>query len=265
MKKFIVAGSRDYLESGVNCLVAHGYEPYIVLDRTKNPDDKIESYLDVIRKDSIELLICLAYPDILPKAVLENFSCGCINLHMGLPRYRGRHPLNWMLIDGVAEIPLSIHYMEEGIDTGDIIVETSIPVDRDETYLSALEKIKIAQSPLLIAAMRQINANATYRRKQNPGAMRYTKRRTPNDSAFKFHSPSKSIHRFINALVSPMPNAFSLLDDGTTVQFTRSFSGTQAGEVLARCEDGRYVIATEDGVVLVEINEKIALQGRRFV
>ena len=159
--------------------------------------------------------------------------------------YRGRHPLQWMLIDGVTEIPVAVHVMDEGIDTGPILAQASVKTDMNETYTSALAKVTDTVGPMLIKAMDRIEAGqeALPQLKKRP----CLPRRTAADSEFSFNYPSKKVHDFINAMSDPMPNAFS-----GSHTYKRSYIGERPGEVLATCTDGRYVISTFDGVVLVD-------------
>lgn len=232
--KIAVAGSKEYLSRGVQYLEAHGYPTTLLHDPIENTV-------------GADLLICLAFPKILTKPQLSLFHKGCINYHIGLPRYQGRHPLNWMLIDGLQRIPASVHFMDEGIDTGDVLEEEWLRIDRDETYASAMAKILAAEGPMLLRAVRSIDQGTARPRKQVREHMRYTRKRTPEDSNFDFNRPSADIHRFINALSDPMPNATC-----NGVKYARSYSGRAPGEIVAHIDDGRVVVATADGVVLVD-------------
>lgn len=232
--KFAVCGTGEYLSKGIEYLKAHGYEPLLLPDPDDAPADT-------------KLLICLAHPEILKQPTISRFQKGCLNFHCGLPNYRGRHPLQWMLIDGVDRIPVAVHYMDEGIDTGDIVSHDEIQVDRNETYASALEKVTAMVGPLLVEALNRIELDAVHPVKQVGG--RYTRKRTPEDSKFSFDMPSAAVHRFINAMADPMPNAFD--EDGNT--YWRSDIGHFPGQIVALTTDGRYVVATADGVVLVAL------------
>lgn len=229
MIRYEVKGSGQYLSKGVRYLEEHGYAP--------SPEDA-------------ELLICLAHPEILKRDTLDRYKYGCINFHAGLPKYRGRHPLQWMLIDGVPNIPVAVHRMDEGIDTGPIIAQDQIPVSRDETYESALDKVTDAVGPLLERAFVRILANEPVY-EQNPAEFGYARRRTPDDSLIDWGLPSQRVHRFINALAHPMPNAYD-----KNGRYHQSYSGVSPGEIIAHCTDGRVVIACGEGVVLVRMSPK---------
>lgn len=255
MIRFAVAGTRDYLEK-VEYLKQNGYTAQLVIG------DKIENHLEEIKELKIELLVCLAHPDILRKNILGIFSKGCINYHYGLPKYQGRHPLNWMIIDGIREIPAAIHYMTEGIDTGDIITQDTILVEREDDYTTLSRKLNILGSELLLHAIKQIESGSVYRCKQIKELINYTRKRKPEDSKINWNKTSQQLIRFINALVDPMPNAFGSINS-EQVLFKRSIVGSGIGKVLAETTDGNYVISTMDGVILVECDKKLK-QGMTF-
>lgn len=230
--KVAVCGQAQYFERGVAYLKEHGYDPELL----ENPDNA--------DKDT-DVLVCLAYPKILKSKTLKRFPKGCINFHCGLPNYRGRHPLQWMLIDGVKRIPCAVHYMVKAVDEGDIIEDTSIPVDRNETYATALEKVLEQVGPLLVAALYNIENDKVVRKPQPVG--RYWPPRTPADSLINFNQPSAAVHRFINAMADPMPNAF----DEAGWKYKRSY-WIESGErpiLKEKCE----FIATSDGYLMVEV------------
>ncbi len=220
--KVAMWGRGPYYESGLAYLKDYGHEV----------------------REKADVLICLAHPEILKAPTLARFK-HCLNFHCGLPDYRGRHPLQWMLIEGVKRIPCAVHYMDEGVDTGDIIVESAVDVGRNETYASALEKILELVGPLLVSALFHIWNDSVVRKKQPIG--RTISKRTETDSEFSFDQPSAAVHKFINAMSDPMPNAFC---NGMT--FRRSYIGEKPGRILDTTVSGRYIVATADGIVMVE-------------
>jgi methionyl-tRNA formyltransferase len=250
MIKFAVAGSLNYKDK-INYLSNHGYNPELVIG-----DEDIISYKDIIKKKGIELLVCFAYPNILKNEEINLFSKGCINYHSGLPKYRGRHPLNWMIIDGISKIPNAIHFIDEGIDTGDIIIKRDIIRNREDDYYSLLSKQTILSQELMLEAICMIESGEVIREPQFKSDLGYTRKRTPEDSMLDWRKTSSEIHNFVSALVDPMPNAFSKIN-GKKIEIQKSYIGNSYGIVLGSVADGRYVISTGDGVVLVDANLKL--------
>ncbi|NOX75092.1 MAG: hypothetical protein GXP17_00420 [Gammaproteobacteria bacterium] len=256
--KFAVAGTGAYLKEGLILLEKNNYTPEFVIDDST----KIISKKNEIEERNVDLLICLAHPNILTKREISLFEKGGINLHPGLPAYRGRHPVNWMLIDGVREIPIAVHFINEGIDTGDILMQDSIFVARDDDYSSVLKKIVDTGIPLIFHVLKQIENNCFYSKKQHKSLLEYTLRRTPKDSLLDWNKTGYELHNFIRALIDPMPNAFCFTESGEKVQLQYSFRGKRVGEVLARTDDSRYVISTKDGVIFVKIDKELKVGER---
>ena len=255
MIKFCVAGSLNYMEK-IDYLIMNGYTPELIIS-----DDNVMAYREIISKKKIELLVCFAYPHILSEEEIALFKEGCINYHSGLPKYRGRHPLNWMLIDGVKIIPNAIHFMNKGIDTGDIIIEKDIAVEREDDYASISKKQTVISQELMVEAIRLIEDGKITRKKQNKAELSYTKMRIPDDSKIDWNKASLDVHHFISALVDPMPNAFGICSQGK-VEIKRSIVGHDCGLVLGSLGDNRYVISTGDGVVLVITDKELTVGDR---
>lgn len=255
MIKFAVAGSLNYL-SKIEYLTAFGYSPQLVIG-----SEPIFDFEKDIKERGIELLVCFAYPNILTKNEIKLFTKGCINYHSGLPKYRGRHPLNWMLIDGLSRIPNAIHYINEDIDAGDIILECDIIKEREDDYKTIVDKQSDLSQRMMLAAIKMIEAGTVFARKQIPEDLGYTRKRTPDDSRIDFGRPSTDVHNFICALVDPMPNAFCHLN-GETVGIKKSEIGSAPGIVLGEVANRKYVVSTGDGVVLVETDVELNVDDK---
>ena len=119
-----------------------------------------------------------------------------------------------MLIDGVDEIPVSIHFMDEGIDSGDIILQDTVLVSRNDNYASVLNKVHSLGNELLFSAIQQIGSGTAHRKKQHQIKMGYRAKRKPSDSKVSLSMSSIDLHRTINALSDPMPNAFCETKNG---------------------------------------------------
>ena len=253
--RYAVAGSLSYLKSGLQFLRKSNLPPTLEI----SGECFIRDHATEIRDSGIELLVCLAFPKILTRRELDLFPKGCINLHAGLPKYRGRHPIPWMLIDGVDEIPVSIHFMDEGIDSGDIILQDTVLVSRDDNYGSVLNKVHSLGNELLFSAIHQIGSGTAHRKKQHQIKMGYRAKRKPSDSEVSLSMSSIDLHRTINALSDPMPNAFCETKNGEEIVFAQSFIGDQPGEVLAKTECGKYIVSTGDGVIFVETRSSLVV------
>lgn len=126
-----------------------------------------------------ELLVCLGDPHIYKKDEIAKYPKGIINIHTSLlPKYRGRHPVDWAMENEEKEVGVTIHYMDEHIDTGDIILQDSVPYIVGEGYVSVTNKLAEKAKSMLEIALRQIENDCVYRRKQNEEVATYYPKRT---------------------------------------------------------------------------------------
>lgn len=113
--------------------------------------------LQWIKKKEPDLIVSIGFDQIIKKSVLEIPKIGCINVHPGLlPYYRGVMPAFWALKTGVKRFGVSIHWMDEGIDTGDIIVKRSFKIRKNDTVQSLIEKASLISGKLLIRSLHKV-------------------------------------------------------------------------------------------------------------
>ena len=123
--------------------VKHGilvYQP----KRVRDPE-----CVEELRKYNADVMVVVAFGQILPKEILEMTPYGCINVHASLlPKYRGAAPIQWAIIEGESVTGVTTMQMDEGLDTGDMILKTEIPIAEDETGESLHDKLVRSQAPL---------------------------------------------------------------------------------------------------------------------
>ena len=137
---------------------------------------------------------------------------GFINCHAGaLPFYRGRNPINWALINGENKVGVTVHYIDEGIDTGDIIAQDFIEVTDDDDYGSLLQKGFFQCAESLAQALLEIqkeNFKALKQSEIHPVGF-YCSRRMVGDEYIDWNDNSKNIHNLVRAITRPAPGARS--------------------------------------------------------
>ena len=117
-------------------------------------------FINKLKNLSCDLFIVVAYGKILPKEILEIPKYGCWNAHASLlPRWRGAAPIQWSLLEGDIFTGVGIMRMEEGLDTGDLLLEEKIKIDHDDDLISLTEKLSLLSSKLLIMAIRILVKN----------------------------------------------------------------------------------------------------------
>lgn len=211
--EIIMAGGLTFFAPAVKHLGENGYLPIKVVPH----NEKIELHKDW------DLLICIGHPQIIKEPIFSQCRLGVINVHNTLlPKYRGRHGFVWSMIDG-AEVGVTVHYMDAGIDTGDIILQAPMYVERGETSESVLQRMIPLTNDLLLASVKQIEAGAVYRRKQIEQLATYLPKRKPEDSMIHWEWSAENIVKFINALSEPY-NAFTMIE-GKRITFTKAKRG----------------------------------------
>ncbi len=128
--------------------VAHGIP---VLQPHSLRDGKTVAEIGSYRPD---LIVVVSYGKILPKTILEIPPYGCINVHASLlPKYRGAAPINWALINGEEETGVTIMQMDEGMDTGDILLQRAIPIEEDDDVETLSRRLSLLGAELLVEAI----------------------------------------------------------------------------------------------------------------
>ena len=141
--------------------VKHGipvYQP----KRIRDPECAEE-----LRKYHADVMVVIAFGQILPKAVLEMTPYGCINVHASLlPKYRGAAPIQWAIIEGEKITGVTTMQMDEGLDTGDMIMKREVPIREDETGESLHDKLAAAGAELCVETLEALENKTAHFEKQ---------------------------------------------------------------------------------------------------
>ncbi len=216
---------------------------------------------DALLGSGAELAVVVAYGKILPSAVLEALPRGCINVHASiLPRYRGAAPVQWAVINGDPETGVAIMQLDEGMDTGPVLLERRIPIDPQETSGELLARLAPIGAAALIEAVEAL-ANGTARPvSQDPAAATHAPMLQKSDGAIDFARPAQVVAARIRG-VDPWPGA-QATHRGQIVKLFRAQvrspgpdrSQDQApGTVLAIDGAGIHVACGQDVVVIRDI------------
>jgi methionyl-tRNA formyltransferase len=157
-----------------------------------------------------DLFVSMSFNQIVKKQILEAAPLGFINCHAGaLPFYRGRNILNWALINGEQEFGVTVHYIDEGIDTGDIILQRMAEITDKDDYSTLMERAIILCADLLIESLVEINKGSVMRKPQSgihPVGF-YCGRRLEGDEWIDWNWSSLRIFNFVRAITKPGPYA----------------------------------------------------------
>ena len=167
-------------------------------------------FLNNIEKYQADLFISMSFNQILKSKIISMPRLGFINCHAGaLPFYRGRNPLHWALINGECDFGITVHYVDEGIDTGDIIEQQLFSITLIDDYASLQLKADKECANVLHLAILKIQQGNVKRIKQEDihPVGTYFGVRTWGDEIINFNWPAIKVHNFIRAITEPGPSA----------------------------------------------------------
>jgi methionyl-tRNA formyltransferase len=212
-----------------------------------------------IRALAPEVIVVMAYGQILPRSVLEIPRIACLNLHASLlPRHRGAAPIQAALVAGDRETGITVMYMDEGLDTGDIMLQKRLEIAPDETGDSLHDRLAEIAPAALEEALAQLQAGTAPRIPQDSSTATYAPKLEREDGRIDWGEPAAMIERKIRAF-DPWPGAFTVLrDDAGTERKLKIFRASIVDSCSA--DPANLVIPVRDGAVRLE---EVQLEGKR--
>ena len=184
----------------------HGI-PVFQPEKLRNPEAVAE-----IEKAKPDMIVVAAFGQILPKSVLSLPKYGCINVHASLlPAYRGAAPIQWAILDGQKETGVTIMYMNEGLDTGDILLQKAIPIADDETGGSLHDRLAELGAEALTEALPKILDGSLEPVPQGEMTTPYAKQLTKEIGKLDFTQPAELLERYVRGL-NPWPGTYTFLN-----------------------------------------------------
>jgi len=179
----------------------------------KNVTGKMIEYEREISDLKPDLILVIGWYYMIPKQIRELAPLGCAGMHASLlPKYRGGAPLVWAMINGETKTGLSFFYLDGGTDTGDIIAQEEIEINRDDHIKDILEKVTDAALKIIKTYVPLLaNGNAP-KLKQNENEATYVPQRKPEDGEIDWTRSSEEIYNFIRAQSKPYPGAFTIIN-----------------------------------------------------
>lgn len=221
------------------------------------------AFLEQLQNISPDLIVVAAFGQILPPEILHLPPLGCINVHPSLlPKYRGPAPINWTLIRGEEVTGVTIMEMDEGIDTGNIILQESTIISPDENYDELHDRLAIMGADLLVKAIGLLVEGKATKSPQDHSAATYAPMIKKNDTIINWNQKSTDIINFIRGL-SSIPGAFTYFN-GKILKILRAQPGKEcplAPPGTMRIEKGNsLMVASADGWVDVL---ELQLEGKK--
>jgi methionyl-tRNA formyltransferase len=228
----------------------------------------IEFY-HVAKKHGCDLFVSMSFNQIFKHEIANLPALGTINCHAGkLPFYRGRNILNWAIINDEKEFGITVHFVDEGIDTGDIILQNTFPITEVDTYETLLKVAHEKCASILYLAVKQIQKSDFKRVKQtdiHPVGF-YCGQRRPGDEIISWQQTSRQLFNFIRAISSPGPKAHSTVEQSiVTINKASMISDAPiykgiAGQIVGKTQRGFVVKTTDSTLEIFEIKSEVKLK-----
>lgn len=173
-------------------------------------------FVQVLKDLNPEVIVVVAFGQLIPKEILELTPYGCINVHASLlPKYRGAAPIQWAVIDGEEESGVTIMRMDEGLDTGDMISKAVVPLDAEETGGSLFDKLSQTGAKLLVETLPSLeDGTAVFEKQPEESPTAYAGMIKKSMGNLDFSRPAAELERLIRGL-NPWPSAYTRLDGKT--------------------------------------------------
>ena len=214
-----------------------------------------EEFAQLLSSIDPELIVVVAYGKILPKNVLDYPKYGCINLHVSLlPKYRGAAPMQRAVMSGDKETGVTVMYMAEGLDTGDIISQVAFPIGDEDDFEAIHDRSAAVGGELLVKTIAEIEVGVAARIPQNDEEASYAAKIEKSDCKIDFSLDARVIDPIIRG-VTPIPGAFAYLGGKMLKIYkaTPTNGKGNAGEVIALDPKGQgsFTVACGSGALKV--------------
>jgi len=209
-----------------------------------------------------DLIVVVAYGQILPKSALEIPAHGCINVHASLlPKYRGAAPINKAIIDGETETGITTMYMDVGLDTGDMLIKKSLSIGEEETAGELHDRLASLGRETMDETLQQLCTGSLQREVQDDAQSTYASMMKKEDGRIDWSRSAQEIHNHVRGL-DPWPGAYTSLN-GELLKLAKTcpqvVDGGKPGSVVSADKDG-VLIACGSGALLIK---ELQLAGRK--
>lgn len=220
-----------------------------------------EAAVERLRRENADIFVVAAFGQLLPKTILEMPRFGCINIHGSLlPAYRGAAPVQWAVLDGQKEAGDTIMQMNEGLDTGDILMQESIPLSADETAGSLYDKLSSMGGPLLLKALDAIEAGTVTPVSQGDSGTHYAKMLRKEMGNIDWTKSAEEIGRLVRGL-NPWPSAYTHWN-GKMLKIWMAETVTQEELSVLGCDEknGMDLKEAQPGTVMIVTKDTLMVQ-----
>jgi methionyl-tRNA formyltransferase len=299
--KIIFMGTPGFAVPSLERLIAKGFNVIAVVtqpDRPKGRGQRVqpsavkakamEQGLSILQPEKIkhpdvqhtltqlapELIVVIAYGQILPETILKIPPYGCINVHASLlPKYRGAAPINWAIMNGEKESGVTTMLMEKGMDAGPILLQERVPIESEDTAGSLHDKLAQCGANLLLQTLEQLEKGSLCLQPQDATQATYAPLLKKTDELIRWTDSAGRIHNKVRGL-SPWPGAYTFFKEKTLkIQKTRLLQDhsdkttSLPGTILEiRRGEGPLIKTGEGGIILLELQpeNRRSMTGEEF-
>jgi len=173
-----------------------------------------EEWIEQIRSMEPDLILSFYYRNMIKEEILNIPRLGAFNMHGSLlPKYRGRVPINWAIINGEQTTGVTLHHMVKRADAGDIVDQEPVAIGPDDTARDVFAKCVVAARLVLERQIDGLTAGTAPRRKQDESQATTFRGRTPDDGRIDWAQSAASVYNLIRAVTHPYPGAFTEIDN----------------------------------------------------
>lgn len=292
--KIVFMGTPDFAVPALEVLLAAGHEVCGVFSQPDKPKGRgmklqptpvkvcaqahdIPVYQPKTLRDGVgmelinaldpELIVVAAYGRLLPDEILNYPALGCINVHASLlPRYRGAAPIQWAVLNGDRETGITIMDMAHDLDAGDILAQSTTPIDPDETTESLFRRLAVLGGSLLVDTVAALEAGIAKRIPQDPEQVTLAPMLRKNLSPMNWTRSARELHNQVRGL-NPWPVATTDVISGESIKIYR----TEVTDQRTQAHPGTIVSAGKGGIeiacgdgTLLRVLELQATGGKRM-
>ena len=221
----------------------------------QSPSARGPEFLERLREVKAELAVVVAYGKILPRSVLEAFPLGCINIHGSLlPKYRGAAPVQWAVIDGESETGVSIMRLDEGMDTGPVLLTRREPIRAGDTAGTLFARLAPLGASAVCEALEGLEAGTLEAIAQPEAGASHAAMLTKQDGLVDWAQDAPALAARIRGL-DPWPGAFTPVAGGNLKLFgARACEGQgEPGTILSYGESGMVVACASGACCIQEV------------
>lgn len=287
--KIIFMGTPDFSVGTLEALIKAGHEILLAVSQPDKPRGRgksmqfppvkeaalehgIEVYqprrirdlecVEYLKSYQPDIIVVVAFGQILPKEILELPKYGCVNVHASLlPKYRGAAPIQWAVINGEAVTGVTTMRMDEGLDTGDMILKEEVVLEKEETGGSLFERLAQTGAELCVKTLAEIEAGRAVYTPQDHGAATHTAMIKKQLGEIDWNKPAEELERLIRGL-NPWPSAYTSLNGKTLKIWKASVLEKETGKNPGTLEADKKTIAVQTGRGMLQL-EEIQLEGKK--